>query len=374
MNLSLLFCSENHCKELFMKIEITAIKYETVNGKKTGKSFRFRLDPRKMAASCKTEKSLRKKIIDEHVAKSGVFRKDELKDVELKMKDFVAEWKKQLKIVKAEEEAKHEVSRNNPGSSVTPNEIKRPGADEVFVFGSNEQGLHYSGAAKDAVERFGAIMGQGNGMQGMSCAIPSMSGLEVMGEYVKQFCDSAKAHPEKRFLVTPIGCGSAGHTAAQVAPLFKCCREIDNVCLPASFWQVIGTPASKQYDLERFVTAQEIAYPIALEEIRSGRKKSHWIWYIFPQQKGKKDELGHSKNSKYYGLDGIDDACAYLAHPILETRFREICEVLLTHAGKRPIDYIMGSHTDVLKLQTSMKLFDKVAPNDVFKKVLEAFF
>lgn len=302
-----------------MKIEITAIKYETVNGKKTGKSFRFRLDPRKMAASCKTEKSLRKKIIDEHVAKSGVFRKDELKDVELKMKDFVAEWKKQLKIVKAEEEAKHEVSRNNPGSRVTPNEIKRLGADEVFVFGSNEQGLHYSGAAKDAVERFGAIMGQGNGMQGMSYAIPSMSGLEVMGEYVKQFCDFAKAHPEKRFLVTPIGCGIAGHTAAQVAPLFKCCREIDNVCLPASFWQVIGTPASKQYDLERFVTAQEIAYPIALEEIRSGRKKSHWIWHIFPQQKGKKDELGHSKNSKYYGLDGIDEACAYLAHPILET-------------------------------------------------------
>ena len=82
---------------------------------------------------------------------------------------------------------------------------------------------------------------------------------------------------------------------------------------------IIGTPASKQYDLERFVTAQEIAYTIALEEIRSGRKKSHWIWYIFPQQKGKKDELGHSKNSKYYGLDGIDEACAYLAHPILET-------------------------------------------------------
>jgi uncharacterized protein (DUF1810 family) len=96
--------------------------------------------------------------------------------------------------------------------------------------------------------------------------------------------------------------------------------------------------------------------------------------YVFPQQKGKKDEQGHSENSKYNGLDGIDEACAYLAHPILGTRLREICEVLLTHAGKRPIDYIMGSHRDVLKLQTSMKLFDKVAPNDVFKKVLEAFF
>ena len=355
-----------------MAIQITAIKFETVNGKKFGRTFSFKLDPKKMAA-CKTEASLRKKI-NEYVVKSGIFKKEELKDVKFDMKDFLAEWKKQLKIVKAEELAKLEVSPNNPESRITPDKITRLAANEVFVFGSNEQGLHYGGAAKAAVEHFGAIIGQGNGMQGKSYAIPSMSGLGVMGEFVKQFCDYAKAHPEKRFLVTPIGCGIAGFTVEQVAPLFKACREIDNICLPASFWNVIGHPADKQFDLERFVTAQEIAYPIALEEIRSGHKSKHWMWYIFPQRKGKKDELGHSRNAKFYGLDGIDEARAYLAHPILGARLREICEVLLTHKGKRDIDSIMGRDIDVAKLQTCMNLFNQVSPNDVFKKVLEAFF
>ena len=355
-----------------MRINITAIKFEIVNGKKTGKSISFKLDPKQMAVN-KTDASIRKKI-EEYVIKSGVFKKEELKDVEINMKDFIREWRKQVEILKAEEQAKLEVSPNNPESHVTPDEITRLAANEVFVFGSNKQGLHHGGAAKVAVEKFGAIMGQGNGMQGMSYAIPSMSGLAEMGEYVKQFCEFAEAHPEKRFLVTPIGCGIAGHSVAQVAPFFKACREIDNICLPASFWSVIGHPGNKDFDLERFVSAQEKAYPIALEEMRSGQKRKHWIWYIFPQQKGKKDELGHSKNSKFYALDGIDEACAYLAHPILGARLREICEALLTHAGKKDIDTIMGGKTDVNKLQTSMNLFNKVAPNDVFQKVLDAFY
>lgn len=81
-----------------------------------------------------------------------------------------------------------------------------------------------------------------------------------------------------------------------------------------------------------------------------------------------------SYNSEYYGLDGEGEARAYLAHPILGQRLRDICEVLLEHAGKRDIDYIMGSGIDVLKLQTSMNLFNSVCPDDVFQKVLEAFF
>ena len=355
-----------------MEIQIKATKFEIVNGKKTGKLFTFKLDPRKMA-TYKTEASLRKKI-KEYIIKSGIFKKEELGEVKLDMKDFLVEWKNQLKIVKAEELAKLEISHNNPDSRVTPEIITRLAANEVFVFGSNEHGLHAAGAAKWAVEHFGAVKGQGNGMQGMSYAIPSVSGLGVMGEYVKQFCEYAIAHPEKRFLVTPIGCGIAGFTVEQVAPLFKACREIENVSLPSSFWNIIGHPAEKDYDLERFVAAQETAYPIALEEMRSGHKSSHWMWYIFPQRKGKGDELGHSKNSKFYSLDGIDEARAYLAHPILGTRLREICEVLLNHAGKRDIDTIMGRNIDVLKLQTSMNLFNKVSPNDVFKKVLEVFF
>ena len=147
-----------------MEIQITAIKFETINGKKTGKSFAFKLDPKKMAVF-KTEATLRKKI-EEYVAKSGVFKKDELKDLKYNMKDFLEEWRRQLPIVEAEELAKLDASPNNPENRITPDNITRLGANEIFVFGSNEQGLHYGGAAKAAMENFGAIMGQGNGLQG----------------------------------------------------------------------------------------------------------------------------------------------------------------------------------------------------------------
>ena len=211
-----------------MEIQITAIKFETINGKKTGKSFAFKLDPKKMAVY-KTEATVRKKI-EEYVAISGVFQSTELKDLKYRMKDFLEEWKKQVAI--------------------------------------------------------------------------------------------------------------------------------------------IGEPSTKEYDLERFLTAQAVDYADALDDIRNGRKRGHWIWYIFPQQKG----LGHSYNSEYYGLDSIDEARAYLAHPVLGARLREISEALLIHEGKREIDAIMGSSIDVLKLQTCMNLFNRVSPNDVFEKVLDAFF
>lgn len=111
-------------------------------------------------------------------------------------------------------------------------------------------------------------------------------------------------------------------------------------------------------------------YEKALNEIRSGQKTSHWIWYIFPQQKG----LGYSVNSNYYGLEGIDEARAFLDHPILGEHLREISNALLLHAGKKDIDTIMRKHIDVTKLQTCMNLFNRVSPDDVFKKVLDAFF
>lgn len=220
-----------------MKIKISVIKFEVINGEKTGKSFSFEMDPKEMA-KYKTEATVRKKI-EEYVAKSGVFRKDELKELKYSMKDFLEEWKKQVPVVEAEELAKLEASPNNPESRITPDHITRLGANEVFVFGSNERGLHYGGAAKAALENFGAVMGQGNGLQGKSYAIPSMSGLGVMGEYVKEFCEFAKAHPEKRFLVTEIGCGLAGYSIIEVAPLFECCIEIENICLPSSFWELL---------------------------------------------------------------------------------------------------------------------------------------
>lgn len=127
-----------------------------------------------------------------------------------------------------------------------------------------------------------------------------------------------------------------------------------------------------QFDLERFVTAQDTcdSYNTALQEIKSGGKRSHWIWYIFPQQKG----LGRSYNSEFYGLDGEEEAKAYIEHPVLGLRLREITKALLVHKGYRTIHQLMGSEIDVLKLKTSMLLFDKVSPNDVFARVIEDFF
>lgn len=225
-----------------MEIQITAIKFETVDGKKTGKSFSFKVDPKRLAFF-KTEATLKKRI-KEYVAKSGVFKKEELDDVKYNMKEFLEAWRKEVAIVQAEELRKLEASPNNPGTRIAPDRITRLAPNEVFVFGSNEQGLHYGGAAKAAHENFGAIMGQGNGLQGKSYAIPSMSGIGVMGEYVKEFCEFAKAHPEKRFLVTEIGCGIAGYSVNEVAPLFECCLDVENVCLPASFWDFIGEPTN----------------------------------------------------------------------------------------------------------------------------------
>lgn len=351
-----------------MRIEITVSKYVTVNGKRVLKTFSSKLDPKAMAVY-KTKGSLCKKI-EADVVKSGVFKSEELKELEYDMKEFLVEWKKQVKIAKEEELARLEVSNNNPGSRITPDNITRLAANEVFVFGSNAQGRHYGGAAKDALEKFGAIMGQGEGMQGKSYAIISMSGLDVMAENVKRFCVFAKAHPEKRFLVTPIGCGIAGFSVAEVAPLFEICRDVENITLPASFWNVIGAPTSKEYDLDRFVAAHARDYEKALNEIRSGQKTSDWIWYIFPQKRG----LGHSVKSNYYGLEGIDEARAFLDHPILGEHLREISNALLLHAGKKDIDTIMRKHIDVTKLQTCMNLFNRVSPDDVFKKVLDAFF
>lgn len=126
----------------------------------------------------------------------------------------------------------------------------------------------------------------------------------------------------------------------------------------------------KEYDLQRFLDAQVPTYATALQEIRNGGKRNHWIWYIFPQEKG----LGYSYNSRYYGLDGIGEAEAYLAHPVLGKRLREITAALLGHAGARSIRQIMGSSIDVLKLKSCMTLFDEVSPGDVFADVLAAFY
>lgn len=255
---------------------------------------------------------------------------------------------------------------------VTPNYISHLKENEIFVFGSNAWGRHSGGAARTAVRSFGAIMGQGHGLQGKSYAINSMSGISDMKEDIDAFCEFAKKNPEKQFLVTPIGCGIAGYRPEQIAPLFIACKDIENVSLPESFWNILGFPETKKktFNLDRFIEAQSHSYETALHEIQNGRKTSHWIWYIFPQEKG----YGRSYNSKFYGLDGIEEAKAYWEHPTLKARLQEITETLLTHKGKRDIYFIMGSQIDVVKLKRCMKLFNEVVPNNVFQEVLNVFY
>lgn len=121
-------------------------------------------------------------------------------------------------------------------SRVSPDMIRNLNAQEIFVFGSNLQGLHGGGAARVAVSKFGAIMGQGVGIQGQSYAIPTMQGgVETIQPYVDEFIEFAKAHSEYKFLVTRIGCGIAGFTDSEVAPLFKEALTVENIYLPESF-------------------------------------------------------------------------------------------------------------------------------------------
>ena len=118
----------------------------------------------------------------------------------------------------------------------TPDAIDSLKSDEVFVFGSNLHGHHGGGAARAARKKFGAIWGQGVGLQGQSYAIPTMQGgVETIKPYVDQFIDFAREHTELFFYVTRIGCGIAGFKDSDIAPLFKDAMDVHNICLPESF-------------------------------------------------------------------------------------------------------------------------------------------
>ena len=122
----------------------------------------------------------------------------------------------------------------------TPERITELKSNEIFVFGSNLAGAHSGGAAGIAYKRFGAILGQGVGLQGQSYAIPTMlDGVETIKPYVDGFVRFAKQHPEYKFLVTKIGCGIAGFTIDEIAPLFKDAIDVENVILPKGFVEVI---------------------------------------------------------------------------------------------------------------------------------------
>ena len=128
----------------------------------------------------------------------------------------------------------------NGRAKYTPEFIKELAGDEVFVFGSNLAGMHGGGAAATAYRCFGAVWGQGVGLQGQSYAIPTMQGgVETVKPYVDEFIEFAMCHPELRFLVTKIGCGIAGFREEQIAPLFAEAIDVKNIILPHTFVEII---------------------------------------------------------------------------------------------------------------------------------------
>lgn len=123
---------------------------------------------------------------------------------------------------------------------VSPQWITTLADDEIFVFGSNLEGLHGGGAALLAYERFGAIWGQGTGLQGKSYGIPTMhGGIDAIAPYVDEFIAFAREHRELKFLVTEIGCGIAGFTIEEMAPLFKDAMDEENIYLPQRFIRIL---------------------------------------------------------------------------------------------------------------------------------------
>ncbi len=137
-------------------------------------------------------------------------------------------------------ERKRQYAKEYYGQRVSNDRIDHLEENEIFVFGSNASGYHGGGAAVYAMRKFGAVWGQGEGLQGQSYAIPTMEGIAEMSEAIKRFTSFAAEHSELRFLVTRVGCGVAGYSASQIAPLFKECIPLENVALPSDFWDVLG--------------------------------------------------------------------------------------------------------------------------------------
>lgn len=141
--------------------------------------------------------------------------------------------------------------------------------------------------------------------------------------------------------------------------------------MPASGYATSRMNAADRFDLDRFVEAQDRhdAYAGALAELRAGRKRGHWIWFVFPQIEG----LGSSEMSRHYAISSLTEAAAYLAHPLLGARLIEAAQALLGLAT-RDAEAVLGG-IDAIKLRSSMTLFERVENADpVFRRVLDEFY
>ncbi len=138
-------------------------------------------------------------------------------------------------------EFKRKKMRNDFSKKTIPELITELKQNEVFVFGSNLEGAHGGGAARAAYEKFGAIWGQGVGLQGQSYGIPTMhGGVDKIKPYVDEFIEFAEENPQLTFLVTRVGCGIAGFRDEEMAPLFAKAIDMENIYLPESFLRIVA--------------------------------------------------------------------------------------------------------------------------------------
>ena len=127
--------------------------------------------------------------------------------------------------------------------------------------------------------------------------------------------------------------------------------------------------AQQPYDLQRFIDAQQPVFDRVIAELKQGRKRGHWIWFIFPQLKG----LGHSSNSEFFGISSLQEAAAYLQHPVLGPRLVQCTELVNSVEGSSAED-IFGE-IDAMKFRSSMTLFAKAAPdNRIFADAIRKYF
>ena len=264
---------------------------------------------------------------------------------------------------------------DNDYKGFTPDYIDRLLPNQIFVFGSNTLGYHTGGASGTARKKFGAVWGQAEGLQGQSYAIPVDFGKGIRKDTevkssVEKFIAFAKQNEKLFFFVTRIGCGLGGYRDDEMAQFFKNALDVKNICLPKSFVDSLKG-GEVNFDLDRFVKAQDsemYTYADALNEIKEGHKQGHWIWYVFPQIKG----LGHSYKSEFYGIASTEEAKAYMGHPVLSKRLRDITGAFLN--CNNPSAFNVLGFPDVLKVQSCMTLFDIVSPNDVFNDVLDKYY
>ena len=126
---------------------------------------------------------------------------------------------------------------------------------------------------------------------------------------------------------------------------------------------------SDPHNLQRFTDAQDGVFDDALAELRSGRKQSHWMWFVFPQLAG----LGRSPTAQYYAIASREEAAAYLHHPLLRSRLRQSVEAMMHWTGDRTAVEMLG-HVDAMKLRSSLTLFDAIDPGGPFGQALSTFF